>query len=81
MMLLLTSKTSLAVRAGYAIIRPDLTKFTKTILSRWLWHGFWPAVNHTWAQPTGIKVQCSEEMMDLEIEKDLESEIMLCQVA
>ena len=74
-------KMSLAVRAGYAIIRLDLKEFTKKILSRWLQNGLWPALNHTQAQDNDIKVQCSQDMMYLGVERDPESKTMLRRIA
>lgn len=75
------TKISLAIRAGYAIIRPDLEIFTKTILSRWLRNGLWPTLNSARSQSDDIKVQCSEDMMYLGIEKDPETKTMLRRIA
>lgn len=75
------TKISLAIRAGYAIIRPDLEIFTKIILSRWLRSGLWPTLNSTRSQSDNIKVQCSEDMMYLGIEKDPETKTMLRRIA
>lgn len=74
-------KISLAVQAGYAIIRPDLINFTETILFRWLWNGLWPTLNSMGAESDDIKVQCSEDMRYLGIEKDPETKTMLCCIA
>lgn len=75
------NKLSLAVRAGHASIRPDLRDFTETILFRWLRNGLWPALNCTLARSSDIKVQCSEDMVYLGVEEDLETKIMLRRIA
>jgi hypothetical protein len=69
-----------AVRAGYAAIRPDLRTFTDGILHRWLEKGLWPPTCN-YPNEDEIWRQCSMDMMQVRIEKDSETKIMLRRVA
>lgn len=74
-------KITLAVRAGHAIIRPDLKAFTEKFLFEWLRYGLWPVSRNIQPQPNENIVQCSKEMNYLRIGKDQETMIMIRRIA
>lgn len=74
-------KITPAVRAGHAIIRPDLEAFTENFLFKWLQSGLWSVSRNIPAQANDNKIQCSEDMTDLKFEKDPETSTIMRRIA
>jgi hypothetical protein len=69
------------VQLGHIFLRHDLEEFTKGSLRAWLRGGLWPHVNQSGSYEEGIGEQCSLDMMQAEVEKDMEVKLMLRRIA